>query len=354
MLGRTMGMRMLVLLSLVLTIIIAGCGGTNNVNNTAATEAASPTAAPTTEPTVEPTPEAKEPVDVKVVLNWFAKTEHGGLFAAQQHGIYTEEGLNVTIEQGGPQVSSIQIVASGKADFGLAHADQILLAREQGIPIVAIATTFQISPQSIMFHEGAVKDFADLNGRTVFIQQGQPYWEYLKYTYKLDKAKEVAYTGQHANFISDKTSASQSFVTGEPYAVEEQGIPVDTLLVADSGYQPYAAVIYTTEKFIKENPEAVKAFVSGTVKGWADYKETFAEIDPYIRTINTALTPGEMTFAEEKQTEFIFGHDATEHGVGYMTEERWTTLMDQLVEIGVLKGKLDVKSAFTTDFLPAK
>lgn len=350
MLGRKLGMKMMLLLSLVLTVVIAGCGGTNN--NSPVDTSTAETTNPAAEAEVGPIDKPKEPVDVKVVLNWFAKTEHGGLFAAEQHGIYKDAGLNVTIEQGGPQVSSIQIVASGKAQFGLAHADQILLAREQGIPIVAVATTFQISPQSIMFHEGAVKDFADLNGRTVYIQQGQPYWEYLKYTYKLDKAKEVAYTGQHANFISDKNSASQSFVTGEPYAVEEQGIPVDTLLVADSGYKPYAAVIYTTEKFLKDNPDTVEAFVGGTVKGWADYKETFADLDPYIRTINTALTPGEMEFAEKMQTEFIFGYDAAEHGVGYMTEERWSTLMKQLVEIDVLKGEVDVKSAFTTEFLP--
>ncbi|MFD1952844.1 ABC transporter substrate-binding protein [Paenibacillus thailandensis] len=339
---------------LVLTVMLAGCGGNGNGSGNGAASS-EPSAAPSSEASASPEKASVEQPDVEVVLNWFAKSEHGGLFAAQQHGIYEKAGLNVKIEQGGPQVSSIQIVASGKAQFGLAHADQILLAREQGIPIVAVATTFQISPQSIMFHEGQpIDDFDDLNGRTIYIQSGQPYWEFLKHKYKLDKATEIAYTGQHANFIADASSASQSFVTGEPFAVEEQGVPVDTLLVADSGYKPYAAVIYTTEDFLKKNPQTVKAFVQSTVQGWEDYKTTSSEIDAHIRTINTNMSEKEMEFAVKTQEEFIYGYDAVEHGVGYMTEERWKTLMEQLIEIGVLSQEQDVTKAFTTEFLPEK
>lgn len=342
-----------------LAVLLAGCGGGNTAPaSEPAASPSEPAASASAEASASPSPStepaAVEKPDVKVVLNWFAKSEHGGIYAAQQHDIYKNAGLNVEVEQGGPQVSSIQIVASGKAEFGLAHADQILLAREQGIPIVAVATTFQISPQAIMFHEAEpIDDFSDLNGRTVFIQSGQPYWEFLKHKYNLDKVTELAYTGQHANFIADPKSASQSFVTGEPFAVEEQGVPVDTLLVADAGYQPYAAVIYTTEDFLEKNPETVKAFVQGTVQGWEDYKTSSDEIDAFIRTVNTNMSEKEMKFAVETQEEFIYGYDAAEHGVGYMTEERWSTLKDQLLEIGLLTKDQDVTQAFTAEFLPA-
>ncbi|WP_211748294.1 ABC transporter substrate-binding protein [Paenibacillus sp. Marseille-Q4541] len=322
-------------LSMALTACGGGNGGVQDSNN----------ASPATEPASK--------TSVKVVLNWFAKTEHGGFYAAKEDGIYDDKNLDVTIEPGGPQVSSIQIVASGKAEFGVAHADQILLARKEGIPIVALATTFQISPQALMYHEGSgISDFGDLNGRTVFIQQGQPYWEYIKHKYKLDTVKEVAYTGQHGNFIEDTQSASQSFVNGEPFVVEKQGIKVDTKLIADSGYRPYAAVIYTTEKYLKENPEAVKAFIGGTVEGWNDYKENYEKINKKINEVNTNLAEDEIAFGEEAQREYVYGYDAEEHGVGYMTEERWLELMNQLMEIGLLDQEIDVKTVFTTDYLP--
>ncbi|MFD2701363.1 ABC transporter substrate-binding protein [Paenibacillus shunpengii] len=299
--------------------------------------------------------ESSEVTPVKVVLNWFAKSEHGGFYAAEENGIYEGKNLDVTIEPGGPQVSSIQIVASGKAEFGVAHADQILLAREEGIPIVALATTFQISPQALMFHEeSGIEDFDDLNGRTVFIQQGQPYWEFLKHKYSLDTVKEVAYTGQHGNFIEDPQSASQSFVNGEPYVVEKQGIQVGTKLIADSGYEPYAAVVYTTEKYLEENPETVKAFINGTVEGWYNYKENYEQINKKILEINTNLAEDEIAFGEEQQREFVFGYDAEANGMGYMTEARWNELKDQLLEIGLLTKDLDVSEVFTTEYLPAK
>ncbi|WP_236570455.1 ABC transporter substrate-binding protein [Paenibacillus sp. An7] len=299
------------------------------------------------------TPEQTTKTPVKVVLNWFAKSEHGGFYAAEEEGIYDVNNLDVTIEPGGPQVSSIQIVASGKAEFGVAHADQILLARKEGIPIVALATTFQISPQALMYHEeSGITDFGDLNGRTVFIQQGQPYWEFLKHKYKLDTVKEVAYTGQHSNFIEDPQSASQSFVNGEPFVVEKQGVKVKTKLIADSDYKPYAAVIYTTEKYLKEHPETVKAFIGGTVEGWNNYKENYEKINKKINEVNTNLSEDEIAFGEEAQREYVYGYDAEEHGVGYMTEERWTELMEQLIEIGLLDQEMDVKTVFTTDYLP--
>lgn len=326
-------------LLIAVSMAISACGGGETASQNADT------------PSKESEQTSKTPV--KVVLNWFAKSEHGGFYAAEENGIYDAKNLDVTIEPGGPQVSSIQIVASGKAEFGVAHADQILLARKEGIPIVALATTFQISPQALMYHEeSGISDFGDLNGRTVFIQQGQPYWEYLKHKYQLNSVKEVAYTGQHGNFIEDSQSASQSFVNGEPYVVEKQGTKVDTMLIADSGYRPYAAVIYTTEKYLKENPETVKAFISGTVEGWNDYKVNYEEINKKINEVNTNLSADEIAFGEEAQREYVYGYDAKEHGVGYMTEERWSELAKELLEIGLLDQEMDVKSAFTTDYLP--
>lgn len=325
-------------LMIVLSMVLTACGGGNSSQNP---------------DNAAGTPEQTTKTPVKVVLNWFAKSEHGGFYTAEEDGIYDAKNLDVTIEPGGPQVSSIQIVASGKAEFGVAHADQILLARKEGIPIVALATTFQISPQALMYHEeSGISDFGDLNGRTVFIQQGQPYWEFLKHKYKLNTVKEVAYTGQHGNFIEDPQSASQSFVNGEPFVVEKQGIKVKTKLIADSGYRPYAAVIYTTEKYLKEHPETVKAFIGGTVEGWNDYKENHEKINKKINEVNTNLSEDEIAFGEEAQREYVYGYDAEEHGVGYMTEDRWTELMQQLMEIGLLDQEIDVKTAFTTDYLP--
>src|SRR6202035_4951658 len=78
------------------------------------------------------------------VSNWFAESAHGGQFAAALNKEYAKQNLDMTTDQGGPSVSTVPLVASGKYMFGMFSADQILLARQDGVPLVAVFAPFQI------------------------------------------------------------------------------------------------------------------------------------------------------------------------------------------------------------------
>jgi len=324
-------------MGIVLLLILAACSGQESSSST--TESSS-------------TEEQKE---VKLVLNWFAKAQHGGVYAAKENGLFEENGLNVTIEPGGPQVSSINMVASGNADFGLAHADQIVMARNEGIELIAVATAMQGSPQAFMFHKGkGIKDFDELNGRKVYIQPGIVYWEYLKTQYDLSRVEELAYSGQHVNFIDDEDSVSQAFVTSEPYFMKLENIEVETKLISDAGYDPYNVVLYVTKDYLEENKETVEAFTAAFVEGWNLYKDSYEEINKIVQQDNPDIELESLTFEAESQEDFVYGMDAAENGVGYMTEERWSKLIKQLYDLGLVKEKFDAKEIFTTEFLPSK
>lgn len=199
---------------------------------------------------------------VKLVLNWFPKSQMGGFYAAQVNGDYEDNDLDVEIEPGGPEVSAIQLVASGNADFGLAHADQLLVARNEGIEFVALAATQQESPQALMFHDGhGVSDFAEMNGKTMYIEPGIPYWDYLKNKYDLSEVDELAYTGQNVNFLADEESITQAFLTSEPFFLERQGIATETLLISEAGYNPYNVVLFVTKDYFENNEETVDQFM---------------------------------------------------------------------------------------------
>ncbi|MRH44348.1 myristoyl transferase [Aquibacillus halophilus] len=332
---------------LLFILVLAACGAQETGNASEPEDAAEDTTEQTTEET------SVEAEEVKVVLNWFAKSQHGGVYAAQDQGIFADNGLDVTIEPGGPQVSSIQMVASGSAEFGLAHADQMVIARNQGIELVAVATAMQGSPQALMFHEGkGIDDFDELNGRTTYIQPGITYWDFLKNKYDLSNVEELSYTGQHVNFIDDPDSVSQAFVTSEPYFLDEEGIPTETKLISDAGYDPYNIVLYVTKDYLAENEEIVQGFVTSFVEGWNYYKETPDDITKIIQESNTDISFEALQFEQQTQEEFIYEGDAAEHGVGYMSEERWSTLIDQLYELELLDEKFDATDIFTTDYLP--
>lgn len=289
------------------------------------------------------------------VLDWFVQPTHGGLFAAQAQSYYKDAGLDVTIQPGGPQVSSIQIVAAGKADFGMQSADALLIARDQGIPVVAVAAFLQKGPSALFFHkEDSIKDFADLNNRKVYAALSAPYWEYLKKSYKLQHVQEMQFTGQYANFVNDPKAVTQGYVTNTPADLGKQGVEVNHLLVADSGYNPYYSVIFTSESYLKEHPEEVKAYVQASLKGWEYYKENNESVSKLLKEHSKDSTIEGLNSEAAALNDFVFGGDAAVKGVGYMSKERWETLGKQLHEIGLLKQEPDVTKAFTTEFLPQK
>lgn len=301
------------------------------------------------------TTEKKELVKVKQVTNWFAEPEHGGQYAALFKGFYEEAGLEMEIQPGGPQVSATQIVSSGQAMFGMTQADDLLIARKQGIPLVAIAALFQKSPQGLIYHANQdIQDFSDLNGRTVYTATAASYWEYIKAKYKLTDVKEMKYTGSMVNFVGDDNALTQGYITAEPYSLKQQGVETKMLLNADSGYNPYNNVLFTTEETIQKHPELVKAFVEASIKGWDYYKDNSEEVNPFIHEYNPDYSLEQMTYGAEAQLDFVYGGDAAEHGVGYMGDERWGELMDQLLDLGLITEKEDFSKVYTNEFLPGK
>lgn len=311
------------------------------------------TGAGTTDGEASAAEEPAEMMKITQVTNWFAQPEHGGQYTALAKGYYEAEGIDMTIEPGGPQVSSMQIVASGKAQFGMGQADEILTARDSGIPVVAIAAIFQKSPQAMLFHaEADIEDFEDLNGRNVYTAPGSGYWDFIKKKYNLDQVNDMTYTGQFVNFIEDKNAVTQSYVTSEPFTLKQQGVETKYLLTYDAGFQPYSNVLYTTEAFLKEHPDVVKGFLAASVKGWNDYKDNYEELNEILKEKNPDLTLEGMKYGAEQEMPLIFTPETDANGMGTMTEERWSKLQNDMYDLGLLKNKEDINQVFTTEYLP--
>jgi NitT/TauT family transport system substrate-binding protein len=296
-----------------------------------------------------------ELVKVTQQMSWFAQPEMGGHFAALSSGIYKKAGLDVTIEQGGPQVSNVQLVASGKVDFAMAQADEVLLARQEGIPIVAIYANLQKNPQNLIFHKGSdIKKIEDLNGHNVYVATGFPFWKYLAYKYKLDNVQVQNYNGSLTGFMADKNSVQQGYATNEPFVLKKQGADVDWFLNADLGYNPYGNVVITTEKMIKDHPDVIKKYLQATTEGWDYYYAHGDEVNKVINSYNKDYELDHLTSAQAIAKDYIYGGDAATKGLGIMSEERWTTLEGQMKEAGMITKDIPISDLFTNEFIPTK
>lgn len=295
-----------------------------------------------------------EPTDIELVLSWYATPESGGFYAAEAQGYFEDADLNVTITPGGPSVSGTQIVAGGRAQMGISDAVSIARAQEEGIPIVAIAAMYQTNPVGVMVHaESDMESFEDMAGHTWVTQTGQVAPEYIKSTLGIDFDTQ-AYQGSIANFIADDSLVQQGWPTNEVYQAQSQGVETRFFSYAESGYNPYNDVVFATEDYIAENPEAITAFLEASMNGWADYigdVDVATTANAALLDANTEQSEESVWFAWDKQREYITtGDGATQ--LGAMSEDRWSTLVDQMLELSVLSSELDPKTLFDASFLP--
>lgn len=291
------------------------------------------------------------PGAVTLALDWFAQPSNAGAYLAKAHGDYARQGLDVIIQPGGAQAVAIQVVASGRAQFGLETGAHIIEARARGIPIVAIAATFQQSPSALFFHKGQpIRDFRDLNGRTVYTQVAAPQWAFQKKKYGLDQVRDLQFQGSYAAFASDPRAVAQGYLTSTGDELAAQGVATESLRSPeDIGY---ASVLFTTEAMIRDHPDVVRKFVQATKGGWdsyrADPKAAVATLTPFIpgRGADSLLRESRA------QEAFIWSGEATARGWGWMTHDRWQAAIDELVAEGSVKP-IAADTVFTTQFLVA-
>ena len=298
---------------------------------------------------------APAPVAVTVQLNWFPEPEFGGIYEAKEAGTYDKAGLDVQILAGGAGTPVLQQVATGRSTFGLTTADEVLLARAQGADVVAVFATYQKHPACIMTHrKRGVTDLSELKGGTLALEDGIPFAQWLSKKFAFEGVTRVPYSGGVAGFLLDENYAQQGYVTSEPILAKKQGADPVCLMVADTGYNPYANVVVTSGAEIKDHPDVVKRFVEATQAGWDAYLVDGTRANAKIATLNTAVDAAALQEMWHTQQMLVKGGAAEKGGVGVMEEARWTELAAQLLEIGALSAPADAKAAFTNEFLPTR
>ncbi|EXL01298.1 ABC transporter substrate-binding protein [Aquamicrobium defluvii] len=105
---------------------------------------------------------------VVLQLKWVAQGQFAGYFVAKEQGFYEEEGLDVEIKNGGPDIAPEQVIAGGGADVIVTWMAAGLAARDKGVKLVNIAQPYAKSGlQLICPKDGPVQTEADFKGHTL-------------------------------------------------------------------------------------------------------------------------------------------------------------------------------------------
>jgi NitT/TauT family transport system substrate-binding protein len=296
----------------------------------------------------------------KVVFatNWFAAATHGGFYQSVVDGTYKKCGLDVEIQQGGPQVNNRPFLPAGKIDF-LMTGNMLLAfdATKNKLPTKVVMAAFQKDPQVVIAHpqfdtwekvKTANPLFISSQGMTSFFQ-----WMKSDHGFKDDNVKP--YTFNIAPFMATSTSAQQGYLTSEPERAKENGLKVQTYLLANHGWSTYSTVVETRTDLIEKKPKVVECFVNGSIEGWVNFM--YGDRSEAMKAImkdnkNASLASLELEVRVLKENGIVDSGDSRTLGVGAMTDARMKDFYDKMVKAGILKANdLNLKDTYTTQFV---
>ncbi|MFI4874266.1 MAG: ABC transporter substrate-binding protein [Blastopirellula sp. JB062] len=286
---------------------------------------------------------------VRLALNWFPEAEHGGFYAAQQQGYFAEEGLDVEILPGGPGVPVVQQAAQGSVEFAVANADQVILGRAQTADVAALMSPFEKSPRCILLHaQSPIKKFDELSGCTLAMNSGRAFAIFLQKKLPLKNVRVVPYNGNLTQFFSDSNFAQQAYVFSEPYVAKEHHVETRTLMVHELGFNPYTSILITSDDLLLAEKDLAVKMTRACLRGWKHYLDSSEKTNEQISSLNPELDVAALQFGAEEIKSLCL--PTTDDQFGRMTLARWTELLDQLVEIDLVKSdQVEPDDCFAVD-----
>jgi NitT/TauT family transport system substrate-binding protein len=287
-------------------------------------------------------------------LKWFHQAQFAGFYVAKARGYYKAAGIDLDIQPGGPDFPAIQMVAGGNEQFGVTGADQILIARGKGVPVVALAVIYRRTP-FVLFSlaKSGIKSPADYVGRNVGVKLGGN--EELMYRAMMAKAgvdtakvKEVPVKFDIAPLLSGAVDVWPGYEINEVLAAREKGFEVNVVSPSSYGIDLYADTLFTTEKMLKEKPDLVRKFVVATLKGWTEaiaHPEDAAKIT--VDAGGSKLSYAHELAMMKASVPLLTAGDGP---VGTMDTAHWSSMQTLLVDGKFLKAPVALSEAFTADF----
>lgn len=222
--------------------------------------------------------------DVTLQLKWVTQGQFAGYYVAKDKGFYDEEGLNVTIKPGGPDIAPPQVIAGGGADVIVDWMPSALASRERGVPLVNIAQPFKKSGMMLTcLKETGVTEPEDFRGRTLgvwFFGNEYPFLSWMSQlgipTDGSDNGVKVLKQGFNVDPLLQKQADCISTMTyNEYWQVIDAGIPESELVLfkyEDQGVATLEDGLYVVEEKLSDPAfvDKMARFVRASMKGW-DY-----------------------------------------------------------------------------------
>lgn len=303
---------------------------------------------------------AAGPQAVSVLLDWTPNPDHVGLYYAQQTGLFTKAGLDVTIRAPSDPTTALKLVAVGDTDLAVSYEPELFFAAASKLPVTAVAAIVPQPLDSFMAIEPRIHSLADLKGRTIGIT-GVPS-DYADLDTALASVglvrSDVKVVAVGYNLLPALLSHRVDAVLGvyrnvEGIEVAERGFHPTIIPLDRAGVPNYDELVLVASTARLQHDPAyvsmvgrfVRAFIAGTDGARAHPARALA-----ILAKVTASDPRFLARATPATLALLTGPD----GTGCMSRAQWQSFGVWMTAEHLIKQRVPASSVMTTRFLPAR
>lgn len=297
-----------------------------------------------------------------LTLDWFPNPDHVAIYTALEENYFEDVGLEVRPHVPSDPSAPIKQVAAGRADLAISYEPEVFLAREQGLPVVAVAALVQRPLTSLMATAKKGIDSArDLEGKRVGTA-GIPYQSaYLRTI--LERARVEPSSVKETNvgasllpvMLSGKVDATlAAFWNVEGVELRQRGrrptiIPVDRLGVPDYD----ELVLVANEKDLEDKRDDLRLFIGALAKGARQARKDPRGAAKALLEANPDLKP-KLTRESVRVTLPVLFPETSGKPWGYLDPNQWRTYGAWMFAHDLLKRRPRASEALTDELLPGE
>jgi NitT/TauT family transport system substrate-binding protein len=238
------------------------------------------------------------------------------------------------------------------AQFGIAGADELILARAQGQPLRAIATIYRRSP--VVFISLAGKGITrpeDFVGKQIRVPANVvPTLHAMMARVGVSPSEytEVNLPSDLALFATGEVPVWGVYINSFVVTAQQAGYQLNIIFPDDYGVHFYGDTLFTTDDLIATNPDLVLRFLRATLKGWAYAFENPNDVPAMVQKVQA---DADATVELARMTASIPLINTGEDHIGWMKPDMWAGMEKTLREQSVITQPLDVTQVYTLQFL---
>ena len=298
---------------------------------------------------------------LELALDFYVNPDHAGIYAALENGRFEEAGLAVTPRVPSDPAAPIKLVAAGRADLAISYEPEVLIARDQGQPVVAIAALVPTPLTSLIsLPEAKIDSPSDLRGTTI-ATAGIPYQQvFLDAILQEERIDPGDVQTQNVGLgllpavLSGRADAMLGgFRNVEGVDLAERGLRPRVVPVDELGIPTYdELVLVANSDRVEDDPEAIRLFLAALEQGTRDALKDPGAATEAVLAAGDGLDP-KLTAAEIEATLPLLMPESKQP-YGYMNERRWEEFAGFLADEGVIETLPEIDDVLTNELLPGE